>query len=165
MLKQLLNYLNCVMSNKKLICVSGPTAIGKTKLAIRLAKSLKTEIISFDSRQFYKEMSIGTAVPSEIELNEVKHHFIQNKSIQEPFTVYDFSVEATKLINKLFKLYDNIILDLKDLKIPHPKIEIRKFALVPMLELAHDFVHPILNKTIKQLDNDCNDQDIPLKII
>ena len=55
--------------------------------------------------------------------------------------------------------------DLNDLKIPHPKIEIRKFVLIPMLELADDFVHPILNKTIKQLDNDCNDQDIPLKII
>ena len=110
MQKQHLNYLNYVMVIKKLISVSGPTAIGKTKLAIKLAKSLKTEIISFDSRQFYKEMSIGTAVPSEIELNEVKHHFIQNKSIQEPFTVYDFSIEATKLINKLFKVYDNIIL-------------------------------------------------------
>ena len=110
MQKQHLNYLNYVMINKKLISVSGPTAIGKTKLAIKLAKSLKTEIISFDSRQFYKEMSIGTAVPSEIELNEVKHHFIQNKSILEPFTVYDFSLEANKLINKLFTVYDNIIL-------------------------------------------------------
>ena len=51
--------------------------------------------------------------------------------------------------------YDNIIIDLEDLKIPHPKIEIRKFVLVPMLEIADDYVHPILNKTIKQLDNDC----------
>ena len=61
--------------------------------------------------------------------------------------------------------YDNIITDLEDLKIPHPKIEIRKFVLVPMLEIADDYVHPILNKTIKELDNDCSDQDIPLKII
>ena len=61
--------------------------------------------------------------------------------------------------------YDNIIIDSEDLKIPHPKIEIRKFVLVPMLEIADDFVHPILNKTIKQLDNDCDDQGIPLKII
>ena len=61
--------------------------------------------------------------------------------------------------------YDNIVLDIKDLKIPHPKIEIRKFVLVPMLEIADDCVHPILNKTIKQLDNDCDDQGIPLKII
>ena len=110
MQKQPLNYLNYVMNNKKLISVSGPTAIGKTKLGIKLAKSLKTEIISFDSRQFYKEMSIGTAVPSEIELNKVKHHFIQHRSILEPYTVYDFSLEASKLIKKLFKVYDNIIL-------------------------------------------------------
>ena len=57
-----LSYLNYAMSNKKLISISGPTAIGKTKLAIKLAKSLNSEVISFDSRQFYKEMSIGTAV-------------------------------------------------------------------------------------------------------
>ena len=98
------------MSNKKLISVLGPTAIGKTKLGIKLAKSLKTEIVSFDSRQFYKEMCIGTAVPSEFELNEVKHHFIQHRSILDPYTVYDFSLEANKLIKKLFKLFDNIIL-------------------------------------------------------
>ena len=61
--------------------------------------------------------------------------------------------------------YDNIITDSEDLKIPHPKIEIRKFVLVPMLEIADDYVHPILNKTIKELYNDCSDQDIPLKII
>ena len=61
--------------------------------------------------------------------------------------------------------YDNITTDSEDLKIPHPKIEIRKFVLVPMLEIADDYVHPILNKTIKELYNDCSDQDIPLKII
>lgn len=61
--------------------------------------------------------------------------------------------------------YDNIITDSEDLKIPHPKIEIRKFVLVPMLEIADDYVHPILNKTIKELDNDCSDKDTPLKII
>ena len=110
MQKQLLNYLNYVMGNKKLISVSGPTAIGKTKLSIKLAKALKTEIISFDSRQFYEEMCIGTAVPSKIELNEVKHHFIQHRSIIHPYTVYDFSLDANKLIKKLFKLFDNIIL-------------------------------------------------------
>ena len=61
--------------------------------------------------------------------------------------------------------YDNITTDSEDLKIPHPKIEIRKFVLVPMLEIADDYVHPILNKTIKELYNDCSDHDIPLKII
>ena len=61
--------------------------------------------------------------------------------------------------------YDKIIIDLKDLKIPHPKIEIRKFVLVPMSEISDDYVHPILNKTIKQLESECDDQDIPVKII
>ena len=97
-------------TNKTLIYIAGPTGVGKTKVSIALAKKFNTEILSCDSRQFYKEMKIGTAVPSEDELTTVPHHFIQNKSIQEPFTVYDFSIEATKLINKLFKVYDNIIL-------------------------------------------------------
>ena len=61
--------------------------------------------------------------------------------------------------------YDNITTDSEDLKIPHPKIEIRKFVLVPMLEIADNYVHPVLNKTIKELDNDCSDKDTPLKII
>ena len=68
---------------KKLITVVGPTAIGKTKLAIDLATYFNTEIISADSRQFYKKMSIGTAVPSRRELKAVPHHFIQHKSIQD----------------------------------------------------------------------------------
>ncbi len=66
---------------KYLIIVAGPTAVGKTELAIRLAKALKTEIISADSRQIFRELSIGTAKPSEEELNEVPHHFINSHSI------------------------------------------------------------------------------------
>lgn len=95
---------------KKIISISGPTAVGKTKKAIELAIFLKTEIISFDSRQFYKEMKIGTAPPSKIELSTVKHHFIHNKSIFDNYTVYDYSKDAKNLIDKLFKKYDNIIL-------------------------------------------------------
>ena len=72
---------------------------------------------------------------------------------------------SDRLIDIDILFYDNITTDSEDLKIPHPKIEIRKFVLVPMLEIADDYVHPILNKTIKELDSDCNDQDIPLKII
>ncbi len=72
---------------------------------------------------------------------------------------------SDRLIDIDILFYDNIITDSEDLKIPHPKIEIRKFVLVPMLEIADDYVHPILNKTIKELYNDCSDQDIPLKII
>ena len=95
---------------KKLISISGPTAIGKTKKAIELALFLNTEIISFDSRQFYKEMKIGTAPPSLQELSKVKHHFIHNKSIFDNYTVYDFSIDAKSCIDILFKKYDNIIL-------------------------------------------------------
>ena len=72
---------------------------------------------------------------------------------------------SDRLIDIDILFYDNITTDLEDLKIPHPKIEIRKFVLVPMLEIADDYVHPILNKTIKELYNDCSDKDIPLKII
>ena len=72
---------------------------------------------------------------------------------------------SDRLIDIDILFYDNITTDSEDLKIPHPKIEIRKFVLVPMLEIADDYVHPILNKTIKELNNECSDQDIPLKII
>ncbi len=86
-----------------LICVVGPTAIGKTSLAIQLAKAFSTEIISADSRQFYKEMNIGTAVPSKDELEAVPHHFIQNKSIFEDYSVGDFERDAIQFINKYFE--------------------------------------------------------------
>ena len=74
-----------------LIAVVGPTAIGKTGWAIRLAEHFQTEIISADSRQFYEEMKIGTAVPEPKELAAVKHHFIQHVSIHHPWTVGDFA--------------------------------------------------------------------------
>ncbi len=96
--------------NKTLISVVGPTAIGKTALAIELAKHLNTEIISADSRQFYKEMRIGTAVPSTEELAAAKHHFIQNISINDPYSVGDFESEAITTLEKLFKTYDTAIM-------------------------------------------------------
>ena len=70
---------------KKLVVILGPTAIGKTKLSIKLAKHFKSEIISCDSRQFYKELKIGTAPPSKDQLRQVKHHFIQDRSINSEF--------------------------------------------------------------------------------
>ncbi|NAS13395.1 tRNA (adenosine(37)-N6)-dimethylallyltransferase MiaA [Poritiphilus flavus] len=91
------------MPSKILISVVGPTAIGKTSLAIALAKQFETEIISADSRQFYKEMRIGTAVPSREELAAVRHHFIQHKSIFENYSVGDFEREAIKLIEARFQ--------------------------------------------------------------
>src|SRR5690606_18727245 len=89
-------------SKPLLICVVGPTAIGKTSLAIALAKAFSTEIISADSRQFYKEMSIGTAVPSEEELATITHHFIQTKSIFNDYSVGDFEKQALDLIEQKF---------------------------------------------------------------
>ncbi len=92
------------MAAKKplLICVVGPTAIGKTSLAISLAKAFSAEIISADSRQFFKEMKIGTAVPSEKELKAAIHHFIQNKSIFEDYSVGDFEREAIGFLDEYF---------------------------------------------------------------
>ncbi|MEP2239365.1 MAG: tRNA (adenosine(37)-N6)-dimethylallyltransferase MiaA [Maribacter sp.] len=96
--------------NKILISVVGPTAIGKTKLAITLAQHYNTEIISADSRQFFKEMNIGTAVPSLEELSQAKHHFIQHKSIAEEYTVGDFEREAIQKLSELFKVHDIVIM-------------------------------------------------------
>ena len=98
------------MNKKKLIIIVGPTAIGKTALSIALAKYYSCEIISCDSRQFYKEMKIGTAVPSDIELSEVKHHFIQNKSIFDNYTVGDFEKEAIQKLDELFQVNDYAIM-------------------------------------------------------
>lgn len=85
-----------------LIIIIGPTAIGKTALAIELAKRFSTEIISCDSRQFFKEMTIGTAVPSEEELAAAPHHFIQNKSIFSHYNVGEFMEEAHEKLKELF---------------------------------------------------------------
>ncbi len=93
-----------------LICVVGPTAIGKTALSIELAKAFNTEIISADSRQFYKEMTIGTAVPSKEELFQAPHHFIQNKSISENYSVGDFERDTIALLKILFKKYNIVIM-------------------------------------------------------
>jgi tRNA dimethylallyltransferase len=97
-------------ATKKLICIVGPTASGKTSLAIKIASLLNTEIISADSRQVYKELSIGTAVPSQKELSEIKHHFIQHKSIFENYSVADFEKEAIQKIEDLFESHDYVVL-------------------------------------------------------
>ncbi|SDW87404.1 tRNA dimethylallyltransferase [Lutibacter oricola] len=97
------------MSNY-LISIVGATAIGKTALSIELAKHFNTEIISCDSRQFYKEMSIGTAVPYPEELAAVKHHFIQNRSIFEDYNVGQFEKDALEKLNQLFKQHNIVIM-------------------------------------------------------
>ena len=93
-----------------LINIVGPTAIGKTALAIKLAHHFGTEIISSDSRQFFKEMSIGTAVPSKEELSEAVHHFIQHKSIFESYSVGDFERDTIKFLENFYKKNSIIIM-------------------------------------------------------
>lgn len=89
--------------NNYLITIIGPTAIGKTALSLKLAQHFGCEIISCDSRQFFKEMTIGTAVPNPDELAAAKHHFIQNISVFDSYSVGDFETEAIAKLNELFK--------------------------------------------------------------
>ena len=145
--------------NSTLISISGPTAVGKTLFAIELAKKLDTEIISFDSRQFYKEMSIGTAVPSKEELIQVKHHFIQHKSIHDQYTVSDYKYDVDELIKTLSSKKKHIVLVggsnlyLKSIiygldDIPEVPLEIRN-------KLNYEFqIHGIkhIQKLLKKLD-------------
>ena len=95
---------------KHLITIIGPTAIGKTTLAIKIANYFKTEIVSADSRQFYKEMNIGTAKPSTSELNSIKHHLINNKSVNDDYNIYDYEKDALKSIESIFNKNDIAIL-------------------------------------------------------
>ena len=96
--------------NKNLIYIAGPTGIGKTNLSIEIAKKLNTEIISCDSRQFYKELKIGTSPPSPSQLNHITHHLIHNKSIHDIYNVGLYEKEAIELVNKLFQETDILIL-------------------------------------------------------
>ncbi|WP_340198459.1 tRNA (adenosine(37)-N6)-dimethylallyltransferase MiaA [Ascidiimonas sp. W6] len=102
--------MNSSPSPKTLIVINGPTAIGKTALSIKLATHYDTEIISADSRQFYKEMNIGTAVPNKEELAAVPHHFIQHKSIHDSYNVGDYENEVIAKITELFSLKNVLIL-------------------------------------------------------
>ena len=96
--------------NKELIVISGPTAVGKTSLAINLANEINTEIISADSRQFYKELNIGVARPSQKELNSIKHHFIGHISIQDNYNAGEYEAEAIEKINSLFQKYEKLVI-------------------------------------------------------
>ena len=97
------------MTQKTLLCILGPTAVGKTAAAIELAKRLQTEIISADSRQFYKEVSIGTAKPSQHELAQVPHHFIGHLSIEQSYNAGDFEREALQKLDELFQQHDVVV--------------------------------------------------------
>ncbi|MGC9352277.1 MAG: tRNA (adenosine(37)-N6)-dimethylallyltransferase MiaA [Mariniphaga sp.] len=95
---------------KTLIIVTGPTAIGKTRIAVETAKFFHTEIVSADSRQIYRELSIGTAVPSPEELAEIKHHFIHSHSILENYNASRYETEAIGLLENLFNIYDAVVM-------------------------------------------------------
>jgi tRNA dimethylallyltransferase len=95
---------------KQLICLVGPTAIGKTTMAAALARIFESEVISADSRQFYKEMKIGTAVPKDEEMMGVPHHFIQHLSITDDYNVGQFEQDALKKLDILFQLHERLFL-------------------------------------------------------
>ena len=97
-------------AKKNLIVIAGPTAVGKTEFCIKLAKKLNSDIISADSRQFYKELSIGTAKPTTEELNAVMHHFIDFISIDEEFSAGKFETSALELMERLFLKTDTVIM-------------------------------------------------------
>ncbi|GHU86154.1 tRNA dimethylallyltransferase 1 [Bacteroidia bacterium] len=99
-----------MLSNKTLYVIEGPTAVGKTDYAISKALECDAEIISADSRQFFKELNIGVARPSEEQLNTVKHHFIANISIHDYYSVSKFEIEALALLDKLFMEHNAVVL-------------------------------------------------------
>lgn len=143
-----------------LITVVGATGIGKTALSIKLAQYFKTDIISCDSRQFYKEMSIGTAVPSDSELAAAQHHFIQNRSIFDDYSVGQFEKDALIKINELFTsnnvvimvggsgLYANAVIDGLDY---FPKVS---------PEIREKLNQQIQNKGIESLQNQLKELDL-----
>ncbi|MDO8952585.1 MAG: tRNA (adenosine(37)-N6)-dimethylallyltransferase MiaA [Draconibacterium sp.] len=95
---------------KYLIVLTGPTGIGKTGVGIKIARHFNTEIVSSDSRQIFKELTIGTAVPGTIELTAVKHHFIQTHSIEENYNASRFENDALDVINSIFKKHDLVLM-------------------------------------------------------
>jgi tRNA dimethylallyltransferase len=106
----IINHKSEIINHKSLIVICGPTAVGKTAIAIQVAKHFHTEIISADSRQFYREMSIGTAKPTKDELAMAKHHFINNLSINDTYTAGDYEKEALKTLDKIFETLDTAVM-------------------------------------------------------
>lgn len=94
---------------KRLFSVVGPTGIGKTKLAILVARHFETEILSCDARQFFKELPIGTAAPNQEELSQVKHHFIGNLSIIDEYSIGQYEIDALDKLKELFVKYNDVV--------------------------------------------------------
>ncbi|WP_242084572.1 tRNA (adenosine(37)-N6)-dimethylallyltransferase MiaA [Aestuariivivens sediminis] len=105
-----LNVVPGYIMTKYVLSIIGPTAIGKTALSIKVAQHFKTEILSADSRQFFKEMAIGTAVPSPEELSKVKHHFIHHKSIHDSYNVGAFEKDAINRLEDLYKTQNIVVM-------------------------------------------------------
>jgi tRNA dimethylallyltransferase len=151
--------------NKTLLVIVGPTAVGKTELCVQLAQELKTEIISADSRQFYKELSIGTAKPSLKEQGGINHHFIDSHSIHDYFSPGDFEREALLCLKFLFEQHDVVIatggsgLYLKALvdgldEMPDINMELRNSLMSRLQTLGLD---PLLDE-LRKLDPEYADQ-------
>lgn len=96
--------------DKYLVVIAGPTASGKTATAIKVAKALGTVIISADSRQFYKELPIGTAAPTKEELSEIQHYMIHNLNVEDKYDVADYEKDVLLLLNELFLKHDTVVL-------------------------------------------------------
>jgi|SRR5690554_1305772 len=94
---------------KKIIVIAGPTASGKTSLAVALAKQLNAPVISADSRQFYKELSIGTAKPTQEEMDGIPHYFIDSHSVEHPLSAGQYERQALEKVNELFEVHENIV--------------------------------------------------------
>ncbi len=98
------------MKENTLLVIVGPTAVGKTSVAIEIAQHLGTEIISCDSRQVYREMRIGTARPSDEQLTQIKHHFIACKSVYDYYNASMFEIEVLELLQKIFKIHNTVLM-------------------------------------------------------
>lgn len=150
------------MSNNYLILITGPTAVGKTDLCIKIAQQFNTAILSADSRQFYKELSIGTAKPSEKEMDGVKHYFINSHSVQQDYNVAQYEKDALALLSTLFKthkiviltggsgLYIDAICKGFDKGLPKANVKLR----TKLDKLHHKYGIEILQEKLKQLDPD-----------
>ena len=95
---------------KTLVVLTGPTGVGKTELSLRLAEALGSPILNCDSRQIFREMSIGTAAPTPEQLSRVRHYFIATKSIHEPYSAAKFEIEALTLLNTLFSSHETLLM-------------------------------------------------------
>ena len=144
---------------KTLIIIAGPTAVGKTNLCVKIAKIFETEVISADSRQFYRELAIGTAKPSLEEMDGVKHHFVDSHSIQDYYSVGDFERDCLTVLEEIFKRKDIAILTggsgmfIKMItdgidEMPEADLDLRK----KLAERLENEGLEVLSKELKQLD-------------